>query len=213
MLESVESPKTRYRIESLSDLVFGLALSLGSFILISKPILTSSDLLSGILLFAFSFLIVVWTWSGYSRVMTVLPYEIRGTYLLNLVLLFCVAIEPYLLYVLFSAPFAVLEFASTIFALDVGALMFILASLVYMLLAEEKKRTSRRLNPAQLDGFKGVMWGRVVAGTIFILSALPFTWAPFPAGSSYMYLRFDMWYANFAIFFAISYIGRDRNPS
>jgi hypothetical protein len=54
------SPKIKLRIESLSDLVFGLALSLGSLVLISKPTQTPSDLVSGVMLFGFSFAIVVW---------------------------------------------------------------------------------------------------------------------------------------------------------
>jgi hypothetical protein len=68
----------------------------GSIILISRTVTSPYDLVSGIALFAFSFLIIIWIWSGYTRIMILLPAEVRGTFILNIVLLFCVAIEPYL---------------------------------------------------------------------------------------------------------------------
>ena len=122
--------RSKLRLENLSDLVFGLALSLGSIILVSKSVATPSDLLTNVALFGFSFLIVIWIWSGYTNVMAVLPSEIRGTFLLNIALLFCVAIEPYLFYVLYQ-PISIgfLDFASSLYAVDGAAMMFILAGL------------------------------------------------------------------------------------
>ena len=203
------SPKLRLRIEALSDLVFGLALSLGAFVLISKPTLTPDDLARGIGSFAFSFLIVVWIWSGYTRTMAILPFEIRGTYLLNLILLFCVAIEPYLLYVLFSGPLDLLNFASSVYALDAGAMMLILAGLVYLLLGEEKKRDTRRLHPLHLARLTRVMRAETASGVLFILSALPLAWIEVPGDFPSPFLRFDLWYANFAVFFLIGRLRRD----
>lgn len=128
--ESVVAPRIKLRIENLSDLVFGLTLSIGSIVLISNPPKTPNGLVTGIVFFGFSFLIVVWIWAGYTMTMTVLPLEIRGTFLLNITLLFCVAIEPYLFYVLTQNQFFVLlDFASSVYALDVGAMLFILSGL------------------------------------------------------------------------------------
>jgi len=76
--------RTRIRIESLSDLVFGLALSIGSVFLIGRVPQTGQDLAANILLFGFSFLILVMTWVGYSRTMAVLPVEVPLALLLNL---------------------------------------------------------------------------------------------------------------------------------
>ena len=98
MSEPPNAPKIRNRIENLSDLVFGLALSIGSIVLISKLPQTPTDLVTGVAIFGFSFLLVVWIWSSYTAVMTALPLEVRGTYVLNVMLLFCVAVEPYLFY-------------------------------------------------------------------------------------------------------------------
>lgn len=51
--------------------------------------------------------------------------EVRGTFLLNIVLLFCVAVEPYLFYVLSEGQNSLLEFSSSVYALDVEAMLFI----------------------------------------------------------------------------------------
>jgi hypothetical protein len=194
----VSSQRIRLRIENLSDLVFGLALSLGSIILVSASVTTPADLITNIALFGFSFLIVIWVWSGYNRTMAVLPFEIRGTFVLNIVLLFCVAIEPYLFYVLFQYP-KVIQFASSVYALDGGAMMIILAGMTYLLLGEEKVLAARHpgFNAAR---FRRVMNAEVVSGAIFWSSALPPFWIPDPFGN---YLRFDLWYIVFIVFFIV----------
>src|ERR1700722_908550 len=98
-----QQPKIKIRIESLSDLVFGLALSIGSLVLLSKPALSLNDVVINVVEFGFSFLIIVFTWLGYSRTMAVLSSETPHTLYLNLFLLFLVAVEPSLFYVLVSS--------------------------------------------------------------------------------------------------------------
>ena len=139
MSEPPNAPKIRNRIENLSDLVFGLALSIGSIVLISKLPQTPTDLVTGVAIFGFSFLLVVWIWSSYTAVMTALPLEVRGTYVLNVMLLFCVAVEPYLFFVQEEAKPPFLAFAAASYALDVGAMLFILAGLDRILLSEERR--------------------------------------------------------------------------
>jgi len=105
-----QSPRIKLRIESLSDLVFGLALSIGSVVLISRSASSITDIEFNVLYFGFSFLIIVVTWLGYSRTMAVLPSETPNALFLNLLLLFLVAIEPYLFYVMVSAhPFQLVD--------------------------------------------------------------------------------------------------------
>ncbi len=192
--------RIKARIENLSDLVFGLALSIGSIILISKLPQTPYDLVSGIVLFGFSFLIIVWIWSGYTRIMVNLPFEIGGIFVLNVTLLFCVAVEPYLFYVL-QSNFSLLDFSSSIYALDVGAMMLILADLTHLLIGEEKRNKADSLPPDRLKRLKRVMLAETITGVIFFASAIPFLWIPLPMGN---YLRFDMWYIVLALFFALT---------
>ena len=190
-------------IENFSNLVFGLALSLGSIVLISKPAQTPGDLVFDIGEFGFSFLIVVWIWSGYTRTISFFPFEIPGTFILNIVLLFCVSIAPYLFYELVlvqtvtQASLSFLGFASSLYALDAGAMMVILAGMTYLLLREEKKRSSPTagFNRAR---FTRVMYAEIGSGTIFWVSSLPFLWTPDPFGN---FLRFDLWYFVFVFFF------------
>ncbi|HYA56843.1 MAG TPA: hypothetical protein VEH57_00015, partial [Thermoplasmata archaeon] len=112
-------------IGSISDVVFGLALSIGSLMLVARTPQTGSSLLSGIYYFGFSFLIVILVWLSFRRIVVVLPYETPATLIVNVALLFCVAIEPFLFYVLVTVS-AVGADASVAFAADLGAMMFLL---------------------------------------------------------------------------------------
>ncbi len=86
----------RPRIQTLSDLIFGLALSIGALSLISeKP----ADLLSlgnSLLGFGFAFAILAMIWVRYTRIMSVLPVEGGSVLRVNLLMLFLVSVEPYL---------------------------------------------------------------------------------------------------------------------
>jgi hypothetical protein len=202
--ESPAFPRIKLRIENLSDLVFGLALSIGSIVLISKLPQTPEDLITGIVLFAASFLLVVWIWASYTSTMTALPYEGRGTFLLNIALLFCVAVEPYLFYVQSERQSSLFEFASSVYALDVGAMLFILAGLVRILLVEEKKRGLHDLPPVRLRRFSRSVFSLATGGGVFIVSALPMFWIPVPLGG---FLRFDVWYLVIMFLFVVPRVG------
>ncbi|MDA4116965.1 MAG: TMEM175 family protein [Thaumarchaeota archaeon] len=213
MPDASGSPITRIkiRIESLSDLVFGLALSIGSIILVGKLPQNGQDLAVNVLLFGFSFLIIVMTWLGYSRTMTILPVEVPFALFLNIVLLFCVAIEPYLFYVVQSAQtLGVLDAGSVAYALDVGPMFLVLSALCFLLLKEERVRLSdRRVHPAVLARFRRFMFAQLIVGAIFVASALPVFWVNTPIG----FLRFDLWYSSFTIFFIIAYARRPKTTS
>jgi len=86
----------------------------------------------------------------FTEIICVLPVETTGTRVLNTLLLLLVALEPYLLNTLLAffvnpqppGPFA--GVASTIYALDIGAIYAILA-LFTNILATEEKRLGQRL--------------------------------------------------------------------
>jgi hypothetical protein len=85
-------------LESLSDLIYGLSLSIGAISLVITNSQTSSvsDINKNILQFLFVFLILITSWIIYTSDMSVLPIETRLVTLLNVVLLMLVAIFPYL---------------------------------------------------------------------------------------------------------------------
>jgi hypothetical protein len=189
-------PRIRVRIESLSDLVFGLALSIGSIILVGKQPQTGQDIAVNVALFGFGFLIIVMTWLGYSRTMAVLPIETPFALIVNLVLLFIVAVEPYLFYVLTSVQaIGLVDAASVVYALDVGGMFFMQAALARMVVDEEKARSHGQLplHPVVLARFRRVVMLDAVIGLVFVVSALPFFWVDTPIG----FLRFYLWSSSF----------------
>ncbi|MDA4129532.1 MAG: hypothetical protein OK457_02065 [Thaumarchaeota archaeon] len=196
-------PKIKIRVESLSDMVFGLALSIGSLVLISNVSANASvsvtTIFVNILIFGFGFVIIVMTWLGYSRTISLLPVEVPSALFLNISLLFCVAIEPYLLYVLFTFPnnIEITYYSSLAYAVDIGTMFFILAGLARLVIKENSKGGTQRVHPLIVERFKRVVKFDYVIGGIFLLSALPIFWIETPIG----YLRFVLWYSAFAFFF------------
>jgi uncharacterized membrane protein len=199
-IEYSGSPQIKIRIESLSDLVFGLALSIGSLELLAKTPQTAADLAESVALFAFSFLIVVSIWFGYARIMAVVSQETSRAVSLNLLLLFCVVLEPYLFFVLQSQPanLSFLDWASFGYALDVGAMFLILGGLIRPILRKKISGVERPdLHPILLRRFRVAMYFYVFIGLTYVVSALPFLWVDTPIGP----LRFVFWYSAFAFFF------------
>lgn len=154
-------------------MVFGLALSLGALVLISVPPQTPGGLYASLGLFGFSFIILVTVWYNYSRVMSVLPVETRGFILANLMLLFVVAIEPYLLFIVaYHESDSVGEAASVLYALDLTAMNVVLGGFVHVLSREDKA-----LVPAsQLKRMRSVRNVNLVFAAVFLVSTLPFFW-------------------------------------
>src|SRR5207245_7681562 len=136
--------RPRPRIESLTDLVFGLALSIGAIILISKQPTNPVDLYRAIAGFGFSFLIPIQIWFRFTEVMSVLPAQTTWTRVLNTILLFLVALEPYLFNILpflLSPPQTFSELydvTSSIYALDLGPIYRILALCTHLLAYEQR---------------------------------------------------------------------------
>jgi uncharacterized membrane protein len=174
-LEEAPRGKPRPRIESLSDLVFGLALSIGAIALVSSPPTTNQGFYKDIATFGFNFVILISIWLRYTRVMSVLPVETRGTLMLNGILLFTVALEPFIYNILRSGNSALkvsaslYEAASSSFGLDVGAMMLIMGVFTLTLADEE-----RRLVPGGMTkGLRSEALGWFIAAGIFLVSAVP----------------------------------------
>jgi len=166
-------PKPRARIESLADLIFGLALSVGAISLVSSPPTSVMGLYNDLGTFGFSFLILITMWLRYTRIMSVFPLESRRVVNLNIMLLFCVSIEPFLFGLLKNASTgtsgAFADAVSTLYALDMGAMFAILGGFTLALADEERKLIPKGL--IWQYRFEGVSC--FTCGLIFGLSALP----------------------------------------
>jgi uncharacterized membrane protein len=121
-------------IEDLSNLVFGLALTLGAVALV-KPENNDFLQLLGILFnFALSFLIIVWIWWGYNRLIKRLAMDRKLEIVLNASLLFLVVIEPYLWTLIRTSS------GATLYALDVGTTLLILGIFSHFIILEARKK-------------------------------------------------------------------------
>ena len=186
--------RPRPRIESLTDLVFGLALSIGAIVLISKQPTDPIDLYRAIAGFGFSFLILIQIWFRFTEVMSVLPAQTTRTRVLNTILLFLVAVEPYLFNILpfFLSPpqtFSELyDVASSIYALDIGVIYGILALFTHILATEERKLVA----PDLLRKYKLSRNLEIVVAIIFLVSAIPQVWV--------LNVRYTIWASTFFVY-------------
>jgi uncharacterized membrane protein len=204
--ESLERERTRIKISSrltphsFSDIIFGLALSIGALFLTQNKVLTWQDFAWNVVLFGFSFMVIAIIWLLFARTMSALSGEIPIILFLNLVLLFCVALEPYLFYMLMnSAAQNLLGFTSVGYALDVGFMFMILALLSSFILKQasvEGEGQRPRLHEKAIQDFRHIMIAECAVGALFLISAVPIFWVPTPIG----HLRFVLWYLSFLIF-------------
>ena len=135
--------RPRPRIESLSDLIYGLSLSIGAIGLVVNSVQSSGigDINRNIIDFAFVFLILVTSWIIYTETVSVLPIETRQVTSLNVVLLVLVAIMPYLFEqaILQSNTVDVQNYASSLFALDVSGQILIASAFAHIVTLEERR--------------------------------------------------------------------------
>jgi uncharacterized membrane protein len=186
--EEKEKSTPKSRIETLSDLVFGLALSIGALTLIGNAPTSFEELLKSIVYFAFSFAILISVWYNYTRTMSNVHIETTREVQLNIVLLFLVSIEPFLFNELFSSSIPTMD-VSMLYAVDLGGLFLIQSFLANSVLADKKRPEELRCYYASLRN------SQIVGAAVFFISAIPFfwTWAiPINSKTSIPF-RFILW--------------------
>ena len=169
MTEEKRSFFPRPHIQTLSDLIFGLALSIGAITLIGHQPTNAQQVFVAVGLYGFSFLILVNIWRAYSNTMSTLPFETGGLVNLNIILLFLVSIEPYLYYQVMVFTNENWNGVSTAFALDLGLMYLILAFFSHTLANEEKKLVPSNL----LKKFRVKRNMQLLVSAAFFLSIAP----------------------------------------
>jgi uncharacterized membrane protein len=192
--EVTEEPsvsKSKPRIQSLSDLIFGLALSIGALTLIGQKPSDFQQLLLNILYYGFSFLILINIWRSYSRTMSLLPVETERLVNLNILLLFLVSIEPYLFNQLLFVP-VMTQNVSILYAFDLGGLSLIQTFFSNSLLDEKKKIISEQLR----HEYTFLRNLQLTVAVIFFFSTIPvfWSWKVELSNTIIMPLRFVFWF-------------------
>lgn len=180
----------RPRIQGLSDLIFGLALSIGSVQLLVYSPKGGYDILTSLVVFGFSFLILINVWLRYTSLTSVVPIETTGMVRLNVLLLFLVAIEPYLFDIMVKSGLSMdpgLD-ASAFYALDIGGMNLVIAYFTHLMTLEERK-----LIPADLvRRYRQSRNAIFLVALIFVLSSIPSLGSTNLLGTS---LRVILWIA------------------
>jgi uncharacterized membrane protein len=161
--------KPRPRIQTLSDLIFGLALSIGALTLIGRQPTDFGVVVASLLFFSFSFLVLVSVWRSYSSILSVLPVETDLLINLNILLLFTVSVEPYLFNQLFTVNGSFWNNISVLYAVDLAVMFLILAFFNHSLGKEEK-------NLAPKNYLKKFRFDRnydIFTAVLFMVSTLP----------------------------------------
>ncbi len=134
------SRRPKPRIESLSDLIYGLSLSIGAIsLVVTNGASTANSINRNILEFLFVFLVLITSWYIYTSDMSVLPIETRLVTFLNVILLMLVAIIPYLFDQVDSLSNAddVRNYASILFAIDLAGSLMVMAAFANVIADEE----------------------------------------------------------------------------
>ena len=174
-------------ITNLSNMVFGVALSIGALTLINNisSIANSGAIINNIITFAFSFLIIISIWFRYTKALALMKVETRIEINLNIVILFLVAVEPYLFYLLNIGTGSLVNFTSILYALDVAGLLIVLS--IFYKIGIWSHKTE---NPEIKDYYGPVGNALLFSGILFLVSALPIFWGINVFGFQ---LRFVIW--------------------
>jgi hypothetical protein len=212
-----ETPRIRISVESLSDLIFGLALSIGAIFLVGNSSTDPHVVLSNLITFGFSFLILVLIWIRYKRTISVLRIETASVLRLNIAMLFFVAIEPYLFNLLIAGaslnifglgktPPEVSGFTAELFAIDIGSIYLILGVLTYLVLNQILHRTNVP-HPTVIRSIKQYVYTQLTTASMFLISAYPVFWTNHIPSTVLPY-GLALW----ALSFVVSFISRIARP-
>ncbi|MDD1770184.1 MAG: hypothetical protein LUO79_03775 [Methanomassiliicoccales archaeon] len=173
-------------IEGLVDLIFGLALSIGALILINTVPKDSTEILQDLLAFTYGFIILVFIWEEVTKEMLLFKVESTGMLRVTYILLFLVALEPYLFNLITQHTASnVDEIASMLYAADLASLMAVLA-----FFAQKIINGAGNTSPLVRKAYHEKRQVFVFQATVFIVSMLPVFWE-LSVGTTK--LRFIIW--------------------
>jgi uncharacterized membrane protein len=188
------------KIEDLSNLVFGLALALGAINLVAPSRAGLVPLLQILANFGLSFSIIIWIWLVYNSLVAEQDMGKRGRLAMNILLLFLVVIEPFLLSVSLGEGVSSSAGRSA-YAIDLGFAVLILGLFSHFAMTEERlvpdQAARRRMRTGRNLSF--------LCSAVFFLSLVP----PLLLGDIGIDVQVTMWFAALAIVL-VSRVRRQR---
>ena len=193
--EKPQGPISRKRIESLSDLMFGLALSVGALALIAQPPTTPDELTPRLIAFIFNFVVLIAVWLQYTMVMSRMPVETGRMVFANAFLLLLIILMSYLingvqyrnppLPIPVETPLG--AYSSQLYGLVLAGVTGIMGFFSYNLSIEEKHLIPRGyLRKARLAAKANAFFA-----ALFLFTALPQAW---DWSFDLVPLRFALWW-------------------
>jgi len=189
--------KTKVKLTpgSFSDIIFGLALSIGSLILVQRQVQDTLSFVVNIALFGFSFAIISMVWLSFSSTIRYLSTEVPFVLVLNLLLFFGVVLEPYIFYMLVTSTGQLLSVVSDVFALNIGLMFFVLGTLS-VIVAKEARFHHPNYHSKDLQTLRKMIYPRYILAALFSLSIFPVFWVSTPLGN----LRILLWASSLGVF-------------
>lgn len=189
-------------IEALSSIVFGIALSIGTFTFITSD---TQLVLANILTFAFSFLILIYIWLRYTKILELIKVETTLEMCLNIIMLFLVVMEPYLfIQVQINSVSVVassrLGYTSFLFGLDIAGLMLALGTIYILGL-----RNFRDLRREIMSHYDYITKSLFLIGIFFLIADLPMVWNVYIYGFQ---LRFVLWVLSAIVAVALRWVNK-----
>ncbi|MGC8479903.1 MAG: hypothetical protein ACP5M9_04575, partial [Candidatus Micrarchaeia archaeon] len=137
----------------------------------------------------------------YTAIISRIKFSTRTIVFLNLLLLFFVSLEPYLFNLLKTPSMSnnLLNTSSSLYAFDMGAIMFILGILTYIVI--KQKAISIMKHYVQL------VIANITIAAVFFISILPFFWNVYIFGIA---SRFLIWILCFPLTYIIFRISNSR---
>jgi uncharacterized membrane protein len=148
---------------------------------LTSPPKSALDIGSHIAAFAFTFLILITCWIIYTSFMSVLPVETNSITIINVALLLLVAIIPFLLnstevpnpILNDTDAAAIMDFSSSLFAIDLAGILAILAAYAHIISIEEKKLVA----PELARTFRSGRDRMAMLALIMLISIAPQFWS------------------------------------
>lgn len=166
------------RIEALSDMIFGLALSITAIQLAFAPPNNEVEIVGYIAEFVVSFALLIWIWTSYTRICERITIERENLLVLTIVLLLVVSLEPYLLFIVWSGIFlgrdeGLLNLSSIAWTIDVATMFLLLGLMTRQGILHPEHEI-----PVEISReVQRLVYWRYVSVVVIGIAALPFFWA------------------------------------